>query len=71
MSELIMSNIQIWRAKAADGTITLDEMRQAVQAIRVERVGASAVSSASREKKAVTAAKKLPIDSDAMLDGLM
>jgi hypothetical protein len=71
MSEIIMSNIQIWRAKAADGTITLDEMRQAIQAIRIERVGASASSAASKEKKAVTAAKKLPIDSDALLDGLM
>ena len=71
MSELIMSNIQIWRSKAADGTITLEEMRQAIQAIRVERVGASAVSSASKERKVATAAKKAPIDSDAMLDGLM
>ena len=70
MSEVIMSNIQIWRQKAADGTITLEEMRQAIAAIRKERVGASEKSDTSRAKKATAAAKKAPIDSDALLNEL-
>lgn len=71
MSEVIMSNIQIWRQKAAAGTITLEEMREAIAAIRKERVGASEKSDTSRAKRATTAAKKAPIDSDAMLDELL
>ena len=71
MSELILSNIQIWRAKARDGTLSQDDMRQAIAAIRKERTGAAVISSTSKATKAVAAAKKQPIDSDAMLDALM
>lgn len=71
MSEVILSNVQIWRQKARDGTITMEEMKQAIDAIRKERVGASAVSATSKAKTATAKAKAAPIDSDAMLDGLM
>ncbi len=71
MSEVIAGNIQIWRAKAADGTITLEEMRQAIAAIRVERVSAGERSSASKAKAATTKAKAAPIDADALLASLM
>lgn len=71
MSEVILSNIQIWRQKAADGTLTIEETRQAIAAIRKERVGAAAVSATSKANKAAAAAKKAPVDSDALIDGLM
>ncbi len=70
MSTTINANIQLWRQKSADGTITLDEMRQAIAAIRKERVGASEVSAVSRERKSTAKAKAAPIDSDALLDSL-
>lgn len=70
-SEVILSNIQIWRQKARDGTMTVEEQRQAIDAIRKERIGASAVSAASKTKTAAAKAKAAPIDSDAMLDSLM
>lgn len=71
MSEVIQGSIQIWRQKALDGTITMEEMRQAIAAIRRERVGASEKSSASREKKATAKAKAAPIDSEALLGELL
>jgi len=70
MSEVILSNIQIWRQKSRDGTITLDEMREAIAAIRKERVGAGEVSAVSKERKAVAKAKAAPIDSQALLGEL-
>jgi hypothetical protein len=70
MSEAIMSNIQIWRMKAKEGTMTLEEARDAIAAIRKERVGASEVSAASKTKKAATAAKKAPVDVDSLMDEL-
>lgn len=71
MSEVIMSNIQLWKQKAKEGTLTRDEMRQAVAAIRAERVGAGAVSAVAKEKKATATAKKAPIDSDALLQNFL
>ena len=71
MSDVINSNVQVWRAKSREGTITQEEMRLAIAAIRKERVGASAVSAASKTKVATAKAKAAPIDSDALLDGLM
>jgi len=70
MSSVINSNIQLWRQKSRDGTITLDEMRQAIAAIRVERMGAGERSAVSRERKSTAKAKAAPIDSDALLGQL-
>ena len=72
MSTTIAMNIQLWRQKAADGTITTDEMRQAIAAIRKERVQASEVSATSTARKstAKAKAKEAPIDSDALLGEL-
>ena len=72
MSDTIAANIQIWRQKSRDGTITREEMKEAIAAIRKERVGASAKSAVSRERKATATAKAkvAPIDSDALLGEL-
>ncbi len=70
MSEVIVNNIQIWRMKSKEGTMTIDDYRAAIAAIRKERVGASEVSATSRVKKAATAAKKVPVDGNSLLDEL-
>ncbi len=53
-----------YRRKSADGTITLDEMREAVKLMRQGRVAAAATSAASRSKKAASAA---PVNADNLL----
>lgn len=63
MSTVITSQIQLWRQKVHDGTITQEEMREAIAAIRKERVGSSEVSAVSRAKKA----PKAPINADDLL----
>jgi lipopolysaccharide export system protein LptC len=70
LSQTIQEKIQLWRAKAADGSITLEEMREAIKAIRKERVQASEVSKKSRTKKAEKAAAQQPVDSDDLLKEL-
>lgn len=72
MSDVILSQIQQWRQKAATNTMTLDECRAAIAAIRKERAEASVASTASKERKATAAAKAkaAPIDSDALLGEL-
>lgn len=70
MSEVIAEKVQEWRRKCADGTITLDEMREAIAAIRKERVHAQDTSTKSKAKKATAAAKSAPIDSDGLLGEL-
>ena len=70
MSEIINEKIQEWRRKSADGSITLDEMREAIAAIRKERVNAQETSTKSRAKKADAKAKAQPINSDDLLGEL-
>ena len=55
-----------YRRKAADNTITLDEMREAVKLMRQGRVAAAAASTATARKKASTPA----VNSDSLLDEL-
>lgn len=53
MAPELLQKLAIWRAKAADGTLTLDEMREAVALMRGDRKsGASAASSGTRRAKA-------------------
>lgn len=70
-SEVIDKNVVYWRRKAREGTLTVEEMREALAAIRAERGQAGAVSEKSTTRK--TAAKKAaePIDSEELLKGLM
>jgi len=68
MSDIINSNIQMWRMKASTGELTEDEMREAIAAIRRERGIAMTTSATSRTKKAEAAA---PIDGEALLAGFM
>lgn len=59
--------LALYRQKAADGSITLDEMREAVKLMRNGRVAAATASAASRTKKA---AASTPINSDDLLNEL-
>jgi hypothetical protein len=61
------AQVQTWRRKAADGTLTKEEMRLAIAALRQGRVSASVASAKSKKAKA-------PINADDLLkelDGLM
>lgn len=57
------AKLQLWRQKAIDGTLTKEEMRDAIILLREDRVRAAAVSTKSKVKKA-------PIDTDALLGEL-
>lgn len=57
------AKLQIWREKALAGTLTQDELRDAIILLREDRVRAAAVSTKSKAKKA-------PVDADAMLGEL-
>ena len=52
------SKIATWRQKAADGTLSLEEMKEAIQALRGGRVSAAVASEKSKAKKAP--ARKAP-----------
>lgn len=69
-SEVIDQSVTYWRKKAREGTLTIEEMKLALAAIRKERQASGAVSAKSTEVKKTKAAKAAPIDSDALLDGL-
>jgi hypothetical protein len=70
VSDVILSNIQEWRRKAAAGEMTTEDYRLAIAAIRKERVDSHEKSAASKVRKTTAKAKAAPIDSDAMLGEL-
>lgn len=53
-----------WRRKSREGTLTQEEMKEAILTLRQDRVGAAATSAGSRAKKA---SAKTPINSDDLL----
>lgn len=63
------AKIQIWRQKAAAGTLTLEESREAIQVMRQGRLHAAEVSSKSRTRAAGTRAKA-NVNSDDLLSEL-
>lgn len=63
MTSETSAQLQIWRDKALAGTLSQDELRDAIKLLREDRVRAAVTSTKSRAKKA-------PVDSDAMLGEL-
>ncbi|HWV45753.1 MAG TPA: hypothetical protein VN039_07015 [Nitrospira sp.] len=55
MSPDLTSKITLWRAKAVEGTLTLEEMKEAIQLLRGERVSAAQASDKARRTKAIKA----------------
>ncbi len=53
MTPETQAKIAQWRAKALDGTLTIEEMREAIIALRGDRLGAAHASAASKRKKAI------------------
>ena len=52
MSPELQAQIQIWRAKALNNTLTESEMAQAIAAMRADRMGAAHASEKSKVKNA-------------------
>ncbi len=51
----LQAKIASWRLRAAEGTLTLDEMKEAILHLRAGRVQAANASAASKRKKAIVA----------------
>ena len=52
MTPEMQSRITIWRAKCADGTMTLEDYREAIKALRGDRIAAASQSASARTKRA-------------------
>lgn len=59
--------IQLWRQKINNGTITKDELKEALFLLSRSRTAGATASAASKTRKA---ASKAPINSDSLLDEL-
>lgn len=64
----LLNQLSEWRRKAADGTITLEEMREAVKVLRANRMSSADAAAASKVggKKKST----VPVDAGGLLDQL-
>lgn len=67
----LLNQLQQWRAKSIAGTITLDEMREAIKALRSNRTSAQDAAKSSTAGK--RGSKSTPVDAGSLLkelDGL-
>jgi hypothetical protein len=65
----LQMKIQEWRARARDGTLTQDDMREAIAALRKDRGSVTQATAGSRTSAARKAAAKKP-DGDNLLSQL-
>lgn len=70
LSQEAQARIGVLREKARNNTITQDEMREAIQMMRQDRVGAATASAGAKERKATASKKKAPVNSDDLLSEL-
>jgi alkylhydroperoxidase/carboxymuconolactone decarboxylase family protein YurZ len=64
------AQIQVWRQKCNDNTITKEELKEALALLARGRVAGAAASAESKSRKSSAAAKKAPVDSDKLLGEL-
>ena len=69
MTPETQAQVQLWRQKSREGTLTQDEMRQAILILRQDRVGAAGVSATAKARKQKTADNKR-VNSDDLLSEL-
>lgn len=63
----LQAKIQLWRAKAREGTLTQDEMREAILALRRDRLSISAPATAGSKVNRTRAVAKAKPNSDDLL----
>lgn len=59
----LLARIASWRAKQAAGTMTIEDWKEAMTDLRQHRTSAQSAAAASRAKRA-------PVDTSALKDGL-
>ena len=64
----LQSKIAAWRLKAAEGTLTLDEMKEAIVHLRAGRLSAAVAASTAKKVSATGAKKTIISNSDDLLD---
>lgn len=64
----LQSKIANWRLKAAEGTLSLEEMKEAIRFLRAGRVAAASASASGKKKKSsvAPAADDMLADLDSM-----
>ena len=62
----LQAKIASWRLKAAEGTLTLEEMKEGIMYLRAGRISAATAAKSSKKKSVAPAAEDMLAD----LDGL-
>lgn len=56
---VLLNKIADWRRKSADGTITTDELREAIKTLRANRISAAEAAAKSKSTKGKKAAASI------------
>lgn len=64
----LQSKLALWRQKSIDGTITLEELKEAVKIMRADRH--AALDAQMKSSSSGSRAKKAPVDTQKLLNDL-
>ena len=64
----LQSKIATWRLRAAEGTLTLDEMKEAIVFLRAGRLNAANAAATAKRSSAAGAKRTVIANSDDLLD---
>lgn len=66
----LLNKLANWRAKAADGSITLEEMRESVKVLRANRMASAEAAAKSKSGGSRKKSPAMPVDAGSLLDQL-
>lgn len=66
----LLNQISIWRTKAVDGSITLEEMREAIKVLRANRTASQEAAAKSKAGGRSKKSPAAPVDAGSLLDQL-
>lgn len=66
----LLNKLSEWRRKCADGSITLDEMRESVRALRANRMSTADAAAKSKTGGGKKKSPAAPVDAGSLLDQL-
>lgn len=66
----LLNKLFQWRSKAADGSLTLDEMREAIKVLRANRMSTAEAAAKSKSGSRSKKAPAVPVDAGNLLDQL-
>ena len=66
----LLNKLSVWRTKAADGSLSIDDMREAIKVLRANRMSTAEAAAKSKSGGSRKKSPAAPVDAGNLLDQL-